>query len=104
MKLPQVVRASESQAVRPPARSAAVMSASTAATAAVLTTVALAAVSWVVTIARMDGMDMGVDTELGSFGFFVARCSCSRTWPYGRSLVSASTPCTSRTERRLRAG
>jgi hypothetical protein len=35
-------------------------------------TLALAVVSWVVTIDRMDGMDMGVDTELGSFGFFIA--------------------------------
>ena len=31
----------------------------------------LAAVSWVVAVDRMDGMDMGVATELGSFPFFV---------------------------------
>jgi predicted metal-binding membrane protein len=31
----------------------------------------LAAVSWVVAVDRMDGMDMGVVTELGSFSFFV---------------------------------
>ncbi len=31
----------------------------------------LAAVSWVVAVNRMDGMDMGVATELGSFPFFV---------------------------------
>ncbi len=31
----------------------------------------LAAVSWVVALDRMDGMDMGVGTELRSFPFFV---------------------------------
>jgi predicted metal-binding membrane protein len=34
-------------------------------------TLALAAVSWVVAVDLMDGMDMGVATELGSFPFFV---------------------------------
>jgi predicted metal-binding membrane protein len=72
MKLQQGLAESESPAARPSTRSAAAMSARTAAAAAVLTTLALAAVSWVVTIDRMDGMDMGVDTELGSFGFFIA--------------------------------
>ncbi|HMG29148.1 MAG TPA: DUF2182 domain-containing protein [Jiangellaceae bacterium] len=48
-------------------------SASTAATAAALTaTLGLAASSWVVAVPRMNGMDMGVATELGSFAFFVA--------------------------------
>src|SRR5918997_1924633 len=48
-------------------------SARTAATAAALaTTLGLAAVSWVVAIRQMNGMDMGAATELGSFGFFVA--------------------------------
>jgi predicted metal-binding membrane protein len=43
------------------------------ATAAALTAMlALAAASWVVAVDRMDGMDMGVATELGSFAFFVA--------------------------------
>jgi predicted metal-binding membrane protein len=32
----------------------------------------LAAASWVVALRQMDGMDMGVATELGSFAFFVA--------------------------------
>lgn len=45
--------------------------ATTAATAAAVKTLALAAVSWVVAIDRMDGMDMGVATELGSFAFFI---------------------------------
>jgi predicted metal-binding membrane protein len=47
-------------------------SAGTAATAAALTTPRLAAASWVVAVDQMDGMDMGVATELGSFAFFVA--------------------------------
>jgi hypothetical protein len=42
----------------------------TAATASVLTaTVGLAAASWVVAVRQMSGMDMGVATRLGSFGF-----------------------------------
>jgi predicted metal-binding membrane protein len=41
-------------------------------TAAALTaTLGLAAASWIVAVHRMDGMDMGVATELGSFPFFV---------------------------------
>jgi predicted metal-binding membrane protein len=71
MGLQRVVRESESRARRPTPRSAARTSARTAATAAAVTTLALAAVSWVVAIDRMDGMDMGVATELGSFGFFI---------------------------------
>jgi predicted metal-binding membrane protein len=43
----------------------------TAGTAAALT-LGLAAASWVVALHQMDGMDMGVATELGSFAFFVA--------------------------------
>jgi predicted metal-binding membrane protein len=37
----------------------------------VLATVGLAAVAWVVAVRQMHGMDMGVATRLGSFGFFV---------------------------------
>jgi predicted metal-binding membrane protein len=45
----------------------------TAATAAALTaTLGLAAASWVVALQQMNGMDMGVATRLGSFGFFAA--------------------------------
>jgi predicted metal-binding membrane protein len=45
----------------------------TAWTAAALTaTLGLAAASWVVAVHQMNGMDMGVATELGSFAFFVA--------------------------------
>jgi predicted metal-binding membrane protein len=43
------------------------------ATAAVPTaTLGVAGASWVVAVGRMDGMDMGVATDLGSFAFFVA--------------------------------
>jgi predicted metal-binding membrane protein len=43
------------------------------AVAAVLAaTLGLAAVSWVATVWRMHGMNMGVATRLGSFGFFIA--------------------------------
>jgi predicted metal-binding membrane protein len=45
----------------------------TATTAAALTaTLGLAAASWVVAVRQMSGMDMGVATRLGSFGFFAA--------------------------------
>jgi predicted metal-binding membrane protein len=45
----------------------------TAPAAAVLTaTLGLAAAAWVVAVQQMDGMDMGAQTELGSFAFFVA--------------------------------
>ncbi len=45
----------------------------TSATAAALTaTLGLAAAAWVVAAQQMNGMDMGVATELGSFAFFVA--------------------------------
>jgi predicted metal-binding membrane protein len=48
-------------------------SAGTAATVAALTaTLGLAAGSWVVALRQMNGMDMGVATQLGSFAFFVA--------------------------------
>jgi predicted metal-binding membrane protein len=51
-------------------RSAAETSGRTAAAAALATTVGLAAGSWVVAVWQMSGMDMGVATRLGSFGFF----------------------------------
>jgi predicted metal-binding membrane protein len=92
-ELPQVVRDSESQASRvrtlarlgyqlsdpqpggrdPSPRSAALTSATPAATAALLTaTLGLAAASWLVAVRQMNGMDMGVATDLGSFQLFVA--------------------------------
>jgi predicted metal-binding membrane protein len=40
--------------------------------AALTATLGLAAASWVVAVRQMDGMDMGVATELGSFASFVA--------------------------------
>jgi predicted metal-binding membrane protein len=48
-------------------------SARTGVTAATLTaTLGLAAAAWIVSIQLMNGMDMGVATELGPFTFFVA--------------------------------
>jgi predicted metal-binding membrane protein len=38
---------------------------------AVAATLGVATASWVVAVRHMDGMDMGVGTELGSFAFFV---------------------------------
>jgi predicted metal-binding membrane protein len=40
--------------------------------AAPTATLGVAAASWVVAVQQMDGMDMGVGTQLGSFAFFVA--------------------------------
>jgi predicted metal-binding membrane protein len=40
--------------------------------AALIVTLGLAAASWVGAVRQMSGMDMGVATRLGSFGFFVA--------------------------------
>ena len=39
---------------------------------ALMATLGLAATCWVVAVRQMDGMDMGVTTELGSLAFFVA--------------------------------
>jgi predicted metal-binding membrane protein len=48
-------------------------SARTTATAtALMATLGLAAAAWILAIRLMNGMDMGVATELGSFAFFVA--------------------------------
>jgi predicted metal-binding membrane protein len=44
----------------------------TAAVAALAATLGLSAAAWVVAIQQMDAMDMGVQTELGSFAFFLA--------------------------------
>jgi predicted metal-binding membrane protein len=42
------------------------------AAAALTATLGLAAAAWVVAVVQMNGMDMGVATELGPFGFFAA--------------------------------
>jgi predicted metal-binding membrane protein len=56
----------------PSSRSAAMTSAGAAATAGALTaTLGVAAAASVVAVRQMNGMDMGVATELGSFAFFV---------------------------------
>jgi predicted metal-binding membrane protein len=41
------------------------------AVAALIATLGLAAAAWVVAVRQMNGMDMGVATQLGSFAFFV---------------------------------
>jgi predicted metal-binding membrane protein len=59
--------------VTPVSLSTAVTSTRTAATAVALTaTFGLAAAAWVVAVRQMNGMDMGVETRLGSFAFFMA--------------------------------
>jgi predicted metal-binding membrane protein len=69
MESQQVVRESES----PASRSTAMTSAGTPATAAALgATLGLSAASWVVAVRQMSGMDMGTQTRLGSFAFFIA--------------------------------
>ena len=61
-------------------------------------TLALAAVAWVVAVDRMDGMDMGVATELGSFPFFVA------AWVsmMGAMMLPGAVPAVARRARSLR--
>jgi predicted metal-binding membrane protein len=44
----------------------------TATAAALTATLGLGAVCWVVAVREMNGMDMGVATRMGSFGFFLA--------------------------------
>jgi len=44
----------------------------TATAAALTATLGLGAVCWVIAVREMNGMDMGVATRLGSFGFFLA--------------------------------
>jgi predicted metal-binding membrane protein len=66
-------------------------------------TLALAGVAWVVAVRQMSGMDMGVATELGSFGFFVA------AWVpmMAAMMLPGAVPAVARfaaAERRLQAG
>jgi predicted metal-binding membrane protein len=63
--------AAETGATAATGQRAAMASGRTTATAAALPTLALVAAAWVVAVRQMDGMDMGVETELGSFLFFV---------------------------------
>lgn len=44
--------------------------------AALAATLGVAAAAWVVAVRQMTGMDMGVATRLGSFGFFAGVCGC----------------------------
>jgi predicted metal-binding membrane protein len=56
----------------PTSRSAVITSRTTATATALTATLGLAAASWVVAVGQMNGMDMGAQTRLGSFAFFVA--------------------------------
>ncbi|HEY2201376.1 MAG TPA: hypothetical protein VGH56_05785 [Solirubrobacteraceae bacterium] len=40
--------------------------------AALISTLGVAAAAWLVAVRQMNGMNMGVATGLGSFGFFLA--------------------------------
>src|SRR6476646_9485243 len=75
------------------------MTARIAAPATVMTAVlAVAAACWVVAIRQMSGMDMGAETDLGSFGFYLA------TWVpmMAAMMLPGAVPAMSRT--RTRAG
>jgi predicted metal-binding membrane protein len=75
METPPIIAPPEWEAARrqPLVKEKALTRAGTATTAAALTvTLGLAAACWVVAAWQMNGMDMGVATRLGSFGFFIA--------------------------------
>jgi len=57
----------------------------------------LAAAAWVVTVGRMNGMDMGVATRLGSFAFFAALWA----WMMAAMMLPGAAPAVAR---RARAG
>jgi predicted metal-binding membrane protein len=57
----------------------------------------LAAAAWVVTVGRMNGMDMGVATRLGSFAFFAALW----VWMMAAMMLPGAAPAVAR---RARAG
>jgi predicted metal-binding membrane protein len=73
----------------------AVITARTAATTALIGTLALAAVSWVVAVRQMNGMDMGVTTRLGSFAAFVALW----VWMMAAMMLPGAVPAVFRTVR-----
>jgi predicted metal-binding membrane protein len=82
----------------PQGRVPALMSARTATTAAALAaTLGLAAASWVVAVRQMNGMDMGAQTRLGSFGFFAAVW----VWMMAAMMLPGAAPAV---VRRARAG
>jgi hypothetical protein len=122
MKLREVVRASEARASRlrrsalrsyevfapvpegrdAASRPAAIEGATTTSTAATLATLGLAAASWVVAVRQMNGMDIGVATELGSFAFFVAvwvSMMAAMTLPGAAPAVSRQAPAAERGHR-----
>jgi predicted metal-binding membrane protein len=63
--------------------------------AALAATLGLAAASWVVAVRQMNGMDMGVATELGSFTFFVALWA----WMMAAMMLPGAVPAISKRAR-----
>jgi predicted metal-binding membrane protein len=61
------------------------------------TALGLAAAAWVVAVGQMNGMDMGVATRLGSFGFFAALWA----WMMAAMMLPGAAPAVAR---RARAG
>jgi predicted metal-binding membrane protein len=64
------------------------MNSGRSAAAAAALTLGLAAGAWVVAVRRMNGMDMGVATQLGSFGFFVPLW----VWMMAAMMLPGATP------------
>jgi predicted metal-binding membrane protein len=64
------------------------MSSGRSAAAAAALTLGLAAGAWVVAVRQMNGMDMGVATQLGSFGFFVPVW----VWMMAAMMLPGATP------------
>jgi predicted metal-binding membrane protein len=64
------------------------MNSGRSAAAATALTLGLAAGAWVVAVRQMNGMDMGVATQLGSFGFFVPLW----VWMMAAMMLPGATP------------
>jgi predicted metal-binding membrane protein len=64
------------------------MNSGRSAAAAAALTLGLAAGAWVVAVRQMNGMDMGVATQLGSFGFFVPLW----VWMMAAMMLPGATP------------
>ena len=66
---------------------------------ALTATLGLAAAAWVVAVRQMNGMDMGVATELGSFTFFIALWA----WMMAAMMLPGALPAVSKRARRAAA-
>jgi predicted metal-binding membrane protein len=63
--------------------------------AAVTATLGLSAAAWIVTVTRMQGMNMGVATKLGSFAFFLALW----VWMMAAMMLPGAAPAVARRAR-----